>query len=143
MIPPMRSLGAEIWAVEDLPARAGMSATWRLSSGTVAGPAIYLRGVEERDAELMRNAGLRDVELKWLENGVQMTFGSAAGRGILRAQWAAVHEPAAHLYDALPLAELDPAGRRFWRWVFRLVQLPGGRHLLGLAARRARSRTRA
>ena len=107
----------------------------------MAEPAVYLRGVDEKDAELLRRACLRDVELQWLEPGVQMTFGSAAGSGVLRAQWAAVHEPAAHLYDVCRWRRFDPAARRFWRWVFRLVQLPGGRHLLGVLARRARGRT--
>ena len=39
-----------------------------------------------------------------------------------------------------PLAGLDEKARRFWRRVFRLVRIPGGRHLLGVLARRSRGR---
>jgi hypothetical protein len=40
----------------------------------------------------------------------------------------------------LPLVSFDDKARRFWRRVFRLVRIPGGRHLLGVLARRNRDR---
>jgi hypothetical protein len=43
------------------------------------------------------------------------------------------------LYEALPLAGFDATARRFWRRVFLLVRLPGGRYLLRLIAQRKRS----
>jgi hypothetical protein len=43
-----------------------------------------------------------------------------------------VHEPLQDLYEGLPLASIDADARRFWRRVFRLVRLPGGRYLLRL-----------
>jgi hypothetical protein len=53
-------------------------------------------------------------------------------------QSAIVHQPLARLYDGLPLAEFDSKTRRFWGRVFTLVRIPGGRHLLGVLARRSR-----
>jgi hypothetical protein len=58
----------------------------------------------------------------------------------VKARSAIVHEPLAHLYDAFPLAGLDAKARRFWRRVFRLVRIPGGRYLLGVLAHRTRDR---
>lgn len=49
-----------------------------------------------------------------------------------------VHEPCPRLYGALPLARLDAGSKRFWRWVFRLVRVPGGQILLGWLSKRTR-----
>lgn len=143
MIPDARKLAGEWRAVPEGPAGSGMSGSWRLSSEPAARSAIHLRGVLERDADLLRGAALRDLELRWLTGGVQLSFRTAAGQLTVQAQWAALHEPAERLYEALPLARLDPGARRFWHWIFRLVRIPGGRRLLGLVARFARGRTRA
>jgi hypothetical protein len=67
-----------------------------------------------------------------------VTMTSAERRRSLEAQSAIVHEPQTRLYEALPLVVLDDKARRFWRRVFRLVRIPGGRHLLGILARRTR-----
>ena len=72
-------------------------------------------------------------------DGVRLTL-SAGGRArLLTADSAVIHEPAKGLYEALPLAGFDAGARRFWKRIFRLMRLPGGRFLLGLFARRARS----
>jgi hypothetical protein len=39
------------------------------------------------------------------------------------------------LYESLPLVSIDANARRFWRRVFRLVRIPGGRFLLKLLTR--------
>jgi len=57
---------------------------------------------------------------------------------VLKTRNAIIHEPLTRLYEGLPLASFDPAARRFWRRVFRLVRIPGGRHLLRFIARRSR-----
>ncbi len=49
-----------------------------------------------------------------------------------------IHEPKTRLYDSLPLARFDAAAQRFWKRVFRLIRIPGGRLLLGAIARRRR-----
>jgi hypothetical protein len=46
-----------------------------------------------------------------------------------------VHEPLGRMYESLPLAGIDANARRFWRRVFWLVRLPGGRYLLKLLTR--------
>jgi hypothetical protein len=63
---------------------------------------------------------------------------SGEQRSVIRTQTVIVHEPLANLYAALPLATLDANARRFWRRVFTLVRIPGGRHLLGILGRRRR-----
>jgi hypothetical protein len=37
------------------------------------------------------------------------------------------------------LADFDARARRFWRRVFVLVRIPGGRRLLGMLARASRN----
>ena len=111
---------------------------WRLSQhgGTRQAPAsieVILRGVEARAADALRHAEVHGVELEWHSDTVSVTI--AAG-GTVEVQAAVVHEPLPHLYGALPLAGLDAQARRFWRWVFLLVRIPGGRRLLGIWARR-------
>ena len=66
-----------------------------------------------------------------------VTLITDAGPHLLRARVAVAHEPLARLYDTLPLMSFDSQARRFWRRVFFLVRIPGGRRLLGLVARRA------
>jgi hypothetical protein len=51
---------------------------------------------------------------------------------------AIVHEPLERLYESLPLASIDADARRFWRRVFRLVRIPGGRYLLKVLTRARR-----
>ncbi len=69
-----------------------------------------------------------------------LTMTSAEQPRTVRAQSVIVHEPLARLYEALPLVTLDAKARRFWRRVFRLVRIPGGRYLLGALARLPRER---
>jgi len=45
------------------------------------------------------------------------------------------------LYAALPLAQFDRRARRFWRRVFLLVRIPGGRSLLGMLTYVSRKRS--
>jgi hypothetical protein len=111
---------------------------WRLARGAPAAAELFLRGVESGAAELFRSSDLGDVDVEWLTGGVLVTMTAAGSRRSFNAQSAIVHEPLARLYDALPLAAFDENARRFWRRVFRLVRIPGGRHLLGVLARRSR-----
>ena len=67
-----------------------------------------------------------------------MTLTSAQRSVVAAAQSAIVHEPLPHLYETLPLVRFDAKARRFWRRVFRLMRIPGGRHLIGALARRSR-----
>jgi hypothetical protein len=73
----------------------------------------------------------------WQQRGALVTLTAGGGLMQIRARTVILHEPKAQLYDGLPLVRLDEAARRFWRRVFWLVRIPGGRRLLGLVARRA------
>ena len=112
---------------------------WRLSRGEAEPIDIFLRGTES-GAQALRCAFVRDIDIEWCVDAVVLTMTAAEQRRSVKAQSAIVHEPLARLYEALPLASLDAKARRFWRRVFRLVRLPGGRYLLGVVARRTRER---
>jgi hypothetical protein len=116
------------------------SGAWHLSTGTAAGPEIYLTGTEPPAAESLRGAVASAVAIDWCDDGVLVALTTAQGTAALQARNALIHEPLSKLYTGLPLASLDDAARRFWRRVFRLVRIPGGRHLLGFIARRSRGR---
>src|ERR1700738_4372530 len=113
---------------------------WRLSRGEAAPIDVFLRGTESGAADALRSPFVRDVDIEWRAETVVLTMTSAEQVRTVKAQSAIVHEPLARLYEALPLVSLDAKARRFWRRVFRLVRLPGGRYLLGMVARRTRER---
>jgi hypothetical protein len=113
---------------------------WRLSRGEAAPIEVFLRGTESGGAEVLRSPCVRDIDIEWRAETVVLTMTSAEQLRTVKAQSAIVHEPLARLYDALPLASLDAKARRFWRRVFRLVRIPGGRFLLGILAHRTRDR---
>jgi hypothetical protein len=113
------------------------SGAWLLSGAERGGTEIHLLGVEPESARLLERARATRVALRWEKGGVVATLVTAAGAGQLKPRAAAVHEPLPHLYESLPLERLDDRARRFWRRVFLLVRIPGGRRLLGLIARRA------
>ena len=113
---------------------------WRLSRGEAAPMDVFLRGAESGAAEALRSAFVRDIDIEWRAEMVMLTMTSAEQQRSVKAQSAIVHEPLARLYEALPLANLDMNARRFWRRVFRLVRIPGGRYLLGALVRRRQDR---
>ncbi len=114
--------------------------TWRLSGREPAPIDILLKGVQSGTADAYRPGAFSEIELEWQDGAVLMSLTSAQRRTSIKMQSAIVHEPLAHLYDALPLVGFDSKARRFWRWVFPLVRIPGGRYLLNVLARRTRSR---
>jgi hypothetical protein len=111
---------------------------WCLASAAAAGAEICLRGAGAETAELLEDANLgavTAVAVEWVADGVRVALGTGPGARRLTARCAVVHLPLAHLYDALPLARFDDEAQRFWRRVFRLLRLPGGRFLLRLLTR--------
>jgi hypothetical protein len=111
---------------------------WQLSRTEPGSIDVFLRGTEPDAAEILSSPGIRDIDIEWQGPAVMVTMTSAERRRSIKAQSAIVHEPQTQLYEALPLVVLDDKARRFWRRVFRLVRIPGGRHLLGILARRTR-----
>ncbi len=112
---------------------------WRLSRGE-PGPAEILVGRARIRAADALPSPVGDVEVEWRDAAASMTLTSmsAQRRISIEARSIIVHEPLARLYDVLPLATFDSKARRFWRRIFCLVRIPGGRYLLGALARRAR-----
>jgi hypothetical protein len=114
---------------------------WRLSAGAPSGPGvqILLRGTSADAARFFADAPrIERIVLDWSRDIVIVTLTVAGGIGALTAHSAIVHEPQDQLYRCLPLAEFDAGAQAFWRRVFRLLRLPGGRFLLGLMTRRER-----
>jgi hypothetical protein len=111
---------------------------WRLSRGGPAPVDVFLRGADFRAADTLLPSGISDVDIEWRAENVVLTVTSAGRRSSISVQSAIVHEPLGRLYEALPLVSLDEKARRFWRRVFWLARIPGGRHLLGFLARGSR-----
>jgi hypothetical protein len=106
---------------------------WQLSgagSGTV-----FIGGADAQAGAALRAATAIGVE--WQSDGVSVRVESATGTRHISGRVAVVHQPLPRLYESLPLAGFDARARRFWRRVFFLVRMPGGRRLLGLIARRS------
>ncbi len=112
------------------------SDVWHLASVDRTGPEIYLIGADSGADRIMGGTNISAVALEWRGHGVLVTLSSTDRPTSLHARAALVHEPFAPLYQSLPLARFDNSARRFWRRVFRLVRIPGGRHLLRFMAGR-------
>jgi hypothetical protein len=113
------------------------SGAWLLTGTEQGGAEIYLIGIEPEAARLLAQARATRAALHWGEDGVVVTLVTATGAKQVKPRAATVHEPLPRLYGSLPLERLDERAGRFWRRVFFLVRVPGGRRLLGLIARRA------
>ena len=108
---------------------------WQLSRAAPHETWVFLRDAE-RDAAAAFGAGaLNDLGIEWHAEKALLTFTSGGKVASVAAGSAIVHEPLGQLYVSLPLASIDVAARRFWRRVFGLVRLPGGRFLLKLLTR--------
>ncbi len=110
---------------------------WRLTSDEPASVAVYLHGAEPLAASVHKRR-YENIGIEWRQASalVSMTTGDVVH--YVETQSAIVHEPLERLYEGLPLAQFDARAQRFWRRVFRVVTLPGGRHLLRLFARSQR-----
>lgn len=116
------------------------SDTWRIGGDLPEGVEIHLFGADSNAAAAFAASSIASVELEWRDDGVIVTAVSDAGAKNFRARNAILHEPCAPLYDALPLVVPNEAASRFWRRLFLLVRIPGGRHLLRFIARRSRAK---
>ncbi len=111
--------------------------TWRLT-GTDS-TEIYLSGVERDAFAALAGATPGTVTVAWSDAGTTVTLIAQGAAAQFRSRTATIHEPLPQLYRRLPLVVLDEAARRFWRRVFLLARLPGGRRLLHWIARRRRT----
>ena len=116
------------------------SGAWQLTTGAPAGPEIFLRGASPDPPELLLDASIATLGVEWRVDGVRLALSGAKGVRYLTADSAIIHEPNMHLYEALPLAAFDSDAKRFWKRVFRLMRIPGGRFLLRFLARARRGK---
>lgn len=124
-----------------LTAREIAGGAWQLSSATPGGVDLILCGVDAGARAALTGVRAERAVVAWRREGARdaalVTLTTAGGTVRVHARTVVLHEPQALLYERLPLVRLDDAARRFWRRVFWLVRIPGGRRLLGLVARRS------
>jgi hypothetical protein len=117
-----------------LPQDCGYGA-WHLSSAVPHEIDVILQGADRGAARAFGTAPVMDLCIEWDAKTALLRFRSRDGAATVRAAVAIVHEPLRTLYDGLPLVKFDADARRFWRRVFRLVRIPGGRYLLKFLTR--------
>ena len=113
--------------------------TWQLTTGVAGSAEIYLSGVDSDAFAVLDGAAPSAVCVAWTAGGgaiVTLIVHDASTQ--FRSRTATIHEPRRQLYQGLPLVVLDDKARRFWRRVFRIARIPGGRRLLRWIAQRTR-----
>ena len=113
--------------------------SWQLTMGVAGSPEIYLSGVDRNAFAALDGATPSAVTVAWSDAGATITLISSGASTQFGSRTATVHEPRPQLYQGLPLVVLDTAARRFWRRVFLIARLPGGRRLLRWIAQRTRT----
>jgi|ERR1700744_3492947 hypothetical protein len=111
---------------------------WQLSRPVPHEINVFLRDAERSAESSFGKGPLTDLGIEWHAGKALLTFISNGKVASIEAASAIVHEPLERLYESLPLVSIDADARRFWRRVFRLVRIPGGRYLLKLLARSRR-----
>ena len=111
---------------------------WQLSRPAPHEINVFLRDTERSAQRSFGTGPLLDLGIEWHAEKVLLTFKSDERVASVEAASAIVHEPLDHLYERMPLVSIDADARRFWRRVFRLVRIPGGRYLLKALARSRR-----
>jgi hypothetical protein len=133
MSPKLRRNFSGVFLPQDLGA-----GTWQLCRRAPHEVTVFLRDAERAAQQSFGTGPLIDLGIEWHSEKVLLTFMSGEKVASVEAASAIVHEPLDHLYERLPLVSIDADARRFWRRVFRLVRIPGGRYLLKALARRRR-----
>jgi hypothetical protein len=111
---------------------------WQLDSADPREVSIFLENAAPGAADIFSAGTIQGLDIEWHADSAQLTFASRGKSATVKTSGAIVHEPLRSLYDDLPLARIDADARRFWRRVFRLVRIPGGRYLLRLLTRSRR-----
>ena len=110
---------------------------WLLSTAEPVRTDVYL---QETAIEHQVLPGVFDrIQIDWHAGAVDILLMQGAATVALRASGAFVHEQRPTLYEALPLETFGQRSRTFWRRIFFIVKIPGGRALLNHIARRARA----
>jgi len=110
---------------------------WQLTTGAAGSAEIYLSGVDSDAFAVLDGAAPSAVGVAWSEAGARVTLIAHGASPQFRSRTATIHEPRPELYQGLPLVVLDEKARRFWRRVFLIARIPGGRRLLRWIAQRS------
>jgi len=116
------------------------SGLWQLTAEGPDGARVYVRGAGPEASKLLAEMRITALEFEWRAESVLVRATGTDGVRHFKSESVVVHTPAMRLYDSLPLASFDAAAQRFWKRVFCLIRIPGGRLLLGAIARRRRGR---
>jgi hypothetical protein len=111
---------------------------WQLTAGAGGSAEIYLSGVDGDAFAVLDRTTPSAVTVAWSSAGATVTLISPQATTQIRSRTATIHEPRPELYQGLPLVVLDDAAKRFWRSVFLIARIPGGRRLLRWIAERSR-----
>jgi hypothetical protein len=103
---------------------------WHLTRAAPHDMEVFLRNAEHGAARAFGRTPIVDLGIEWHADRALLTFMSGDRVATVEAASAIVHEPLGRLYESLPLVSIDADARRFWRRVFGLVRIPGGRFLL-------------
>ena len=117
------------------------SGLWQLTAEVADGARVYLRGAAPEASKLLSDTRITALEFEWRSEAVMVSITGAGGARHFKSESVFIHEPKGRLYDSLPLASFDARAQRFWKRVFRLIRIPGGRLVLGAIARRRRGRS--
>jgi len=112
--------------------------TWQLTTGASGSAEIYLCGVDRDAFAALDGSTPRAVTVAWCAAGATVTLISPGASTQFKSRTVTIHEPRPQLYQGLPLVVLDDAARRFWRRVFLIARIPGGRRLMRWIAQRTR-----
>jgi hypothetical protein len=111
---------------------------WQLTAGAAGSAEIYLSGVDRDAIAVLDRTTPSAVAVAWSSAGATVTLISPHATTQIKLRTATIHEPRPELYRGLPLVVLDDAAKRFWRRVFLIARIPGGRRLLRWIAERSR-----
>jgi len=98
---------------------------------------LHLTGIHS--VSDMQDRPIERVDIAWRNDAVAVVVSGNGWTQTLTVRNASVHEAKPSLYGNLPLVQFDRKARRFWRRIFLLMRLPGGRSLLKRIARRPRN----
>jgi hypothetical protein len=115
---------------------------WHLIRSAPHEATVYVRDAQRDAGNAFGLGRISDLGIEWKDEKALLTFTSGGRVSSVAAGSAIVHEPLGDLYASLPLAGIDADARRFWRRVFTLVRLPGGRFVLKLLTRSRTGRRR-
>jgi hypothetical protein len=110
---------------------------WQLTAGAGGSAEIYLSGVDRDAFAGLDRTTPSAVTVAWSSAGATVTLISPQATTPIRSRTATIHEPRPELYQGLPLVVMDDAAKRFWRRVFWIARIPGGRRLLRWIADRS------